>query len=155
MKKLLLVAALVLVTTRPVYAVTVLFGATFDQAPNIAFGDYGLGINAGDHFIGRFSYDANVAALPGGCCFTSYPAIDFSVKIRPLELIALNSIITISQPNLRLDTFSIVGALNVGTIPPSCPSFICSTDHLWMGLALQSPAFLGPLPNDDLPTRLF
>jgi hypothetical protein len=96
--------------------INVLFGGTIDSLG--ASGccettDYGLGIDAGDHFVGGFSYDSGAAPIFLSTSQAKYTAADFSVRIGNLSLVATDSYI------------------GVDTVPPGglC-SYVCSDFYI-------------------------
>jgi hypothetical protein len=122
MKKILLTVALffTLVSSLKADTINVLFGGTIDRLaitpePPFTFSvDYGLGINAGDHFIGKFSYDSQAAPIPGGFSFERiYAVTSFDVKIQNVALAATESRLVLANDGFLVFVY-VLGQLTNG-----------------------------------------
>jgi hypothetical protein len=151
-----------------------IFGGTIERL-GIGFGfsdpfgdDYGLGIEAGDAFIGNFSYDTNTTptyaysspysfVTPQGSIARAatgvYPATSFSVQIGDLQLTAINNSMGVIIADITgyMTSFWMLGQLTVGEI--DFPCVVCP-GGLFMSVGLGMAPTSWPITNNSPPTYL-
>lgn len=120
--------------------VTALLGGTIDRlasfpAPPWCCTDYGLGIDAGDHFMGTFSYDTDAERIG----YNRYVANEFSIRIGGIKLDTTNDILFVQPYDSYVTYVGIQGQLTGG---------------LYMSVALFTGDNPGPITSYDPPTYL-
>ena len=104
MKNLLLTRILLLVSAGSLRADTItgIYGGTIDKLgfppfPPIEATDYGLGIDIGNHFIGKFSYESDAIPIGSGGGFARYEVSSFEARITNVLLTAINATLNIGS----------------------------------------------------------